>query len=77
MPIGSFLVLTTIGSSIWNTVLVVLGKLAGESWAKIAVYIGGYSDIVITGFIILFVLGIASSYLKKRRKIVFFKLRGK
>lgn len=32
MKFGMFLLLTTLGSMIWNTVLIVLGAWAGENW---------------------------------------------
>ena len=61
-----FLALTTVGSLIWNTVLITLGRIAGASWGRIADYIGGYSDVVLIGFIIIFILGIVAFYLKKK-----------
>ena len=75
MAIAPFLVLTTVGSLIWNTVLITLGRIAGASWNRIAEYIGGYSDIVFGGFIVVFVLGIISFYAKKSGmvKIIRFK----
>ena len=75
MPMVAFLVLTTVGSLIWNTVLITLGRIAGASWNRIAEYIGGYSDIVFGGFIVVFVLGIIAFYLKKSKmvKIIWFK----
>ncbi len=36
MNLGTFLSLTTIGSFIWNLVLVALGAIAGTSWQKAA-----------------------------------------
>lgn len=75
MPMMPFLVLTTIGSFIWNTVLITLGRIAGASWNRIAEYIGDYSDCIFSGFIVVFVLGIISFYLKKSRmvKIIWFR----
>lgn len=40
-----FFLLTAAGSFVWNTVLVYLGALAGNSWEKIAACFGTYSDI--------------------------------
>lgn len=75
MPMIPFLVLTTIGSFIWNTVLITLGRIAGASWNRIAGYIGGYSDLVFGGFIVVFVLGIITFYVKKSGmvKIIWFR----
>lgn len=40
-----FLMLTAVGSLIWNTLLVSLGKMAGNSWEKVSGIFGVYSDI--------------------------------
>lgn len=69
MPQIPFIILTTIGSLIWNTLLITLGKIAGESWSKIAGYVGGYSDIIWIVFGIIFILGTVSYYKKKRQRI--------
>lgn len=69
MPQIPFLILTTIGSAIWNTVLILLGRIAGESWGKIAGYVCGYSDIVWLAFGIIFAIGIISYYKKKKKRI--------
>jgi len=46
MPFLPFLMLTAVGSFAWNTVLIYLGSLAGNSWEKIAASLGTYSDVV-------------------------------
>ncbi len=46
MPFLPFLMLTTVGSFVWNTALVYFGALAGNSWEKIAATFGTYSDVV-------------------------------
>lgn len=45
MPLIPFLVLTGAGSLMWNTVLVLLGRAAGDSWEKVTEAFGIYSDI--------------------------------
>ena len=79
MAIVPFLALTTVGSLIWNTVLITLGRIAGASWNRIAEYIGGYSDIVFGAFIVVFVLGIIAFYANKSGiiKIIRFKKKKK
>jgi alkaline phosphatase len=47
MKLLPFLVLTALGSFLWNTVLVYLGALAGKSWQRIAAYMGTYSSLVL------------------------------
>ena len=67
MKMLPFLLLTTAGSFIWNTVLVYLGALAGKSWSKIAGYMDTSSTIVL---IILIIAGLSVLYffLKSRIK---------
>lgn len=64
MNFPAFLLLTTIGTAIWNFVLVYLGQVAGSAWESIAMYIDLY------GLLIAVVLIAAASfgtfqYLKK------------
>lgn len=65
MNMATFLILTTIGTFIWNIVLVYLGAIAGASWENIVGYMNNYSTIAIIALaviaIILFIL-----YYKKR-----------
>ena len=68
MPLLKFLIYTSIGSLIWNTVLTYLGYLAGANWESILKVFDTYSTIVtiilfigLIGIIILF-------YNKKNRK---------
>jgi len=67
MNLGVFLVLTTLGTAIWNTVLVWLGVFAGKSWEKIVQYMNTYSIIalVVMGLIV-FILAII--FYKKQLK---------
>ncbi|RDW22310.1 alkaline phosphatase [Oceanobacillus arenosus] len=46
MNVGRFLLLTTIGTIIWNTILVSAGAALGASWNDILGYFGTYSNIV-------------------------------
>lgn len=61
-----FLLLTTIGTLIWNTVLVGLGAYVGESWNEIVAYMDTYSNILyaVLGLAFIVVLGI---YFYKRK----------
>jgi membrane protein DedA with SNARE-associated domain len=62
-----FLLLTTLGSLIWNTVLVSLGAAVGDNWESIVHYMDIYSNIA---YAIIAVLGIAAIiwYINFRRK---------
>ena len=70
MKIGSFLLLTTLGTAIWNTVLVWLGVFAGASWEKIVNYLGVYSEaalsVLISG-VILFAVFFFNHRVKKKK----------
>lgn len=67
MKMLPFLLLTTAGSFIWNTVLVYLGALAGKSWSKIAGYMDTYSTIVLI-ILIIAVLSALYFFIKSRIK---------
>lgn len=59
MDFGIFLLLTTVGSLVWNTVLVNLGVVAGESWEKIVAGMDIYQTITI---VVLGVIGLILVY---------------
>ncbi|MGM9921522.1 MAG: DedA family protein [Bhargavaea sp.] len=67
MNIWLFLLLTTLGSLIWNTVLVSLGAAVGDNWESIVHYMDIYSNIA---YALIAVLGIAAIiwYINFRRK---------
>ena len=46
MNLAVFTIFTVAGSLIWDTVLVVLGAVAGESWGIITEYLDSYSAFV-------------------------------
>jgi membrane protein DedA with SNARE-associated domain len=56
MKIGLFLLYTTIGSLVWNTLLVNLGVAAGESWENIVTGTNTYATITIFILIIIAVI---------------------
>lgn len=45
MKLGKFLFLTTLGTLVWNTVLIYSGRIAGEAWAKVLKYFDLYTAI--------------------------------
>ena len=62
-----FILLTTLGSLVWNTILVSLGVAVGDNWASIVTYMDIYSNIA---YAILIICGIAAViwYIRFRRK---------
>jgi membrane protein DedA with SNARE-associated domain len=47
MPILTFLLFTTLGSLIWNTVFVLAGYWLGENWHTVEAYAGTFQHLVI------------------------------
>lgn len=48
MAMPQFLLLTTLGTVLWNTLLVSLGAFAGDAWRSIAGYMDLYSTAAVT-----------------------------
>lgn len=65
MKVPTFLMLTTLGTLIWNSVLVSLGAAFGASWNKIASYMDEYSKITLVILILAFFVA-AFVFYKKR-----------
>lgn len=67
MNFGLFLLFTTIGTLIWNVILVSVGAAVGESWESIVHFMDIYSNVVYAliglGIIIFFIW-----FIGKRRK---------
>lgn len=68
MNIPKFLIYTTIGSLIWNSVLVVVGSIVGENWENIVNIFDTYSTITLIVLIIIFILFIVWFYKKRAKK---------
>ena len=69
MNFGLFLLFTTIGTVIWNTVLIYLGAAVGSQWETIVHYMDIYSNIA---YVIIAIIGIAVIiwYIRKRKQPV-------
>ncbi len=66
MKLPKFLLLTTTGTAIWNTVLVFLGKSAGEAWEDLNGYLDLYSYVAIAIFVLI-CLAILIFTIKKKK----------
>ncbi|MEY8352117.1 DedA family protein [Lachnospiraceae bacterium 54-53] len=66
MKMGTFFLYTTLGTAIWNVVLVYLGAFAGAGWERIVEYMDVYSYISL-GVIAVIGLAVVVWFLKKRR----------
>ncbi|WP_338043763.1 DedA family protein [Ornithinimicrobium flavum] len=65
MPLPKFLLLTTAGSGIWNTLFVVAGYQLGENWHLVESYAG-----VLQKVVIVVVLGLVAWWLVRRVRTV-------
>ncbi|MBF2489556.1 DedA family protein [Listeria marthii] len=68
MKMSRFLVLTTAGSLLWNTVLIGLGALLGESWSEIVVFMDSFSTIIYSIIAILVVIGLGFFFRARFKK---------
>jgi len=70
MPFIKFMMLTTIGTLIWNTVLTILGSIMGENWVKIVEVMDKFSSITLVVLVIVFIVVCLCFYkfIYKKRK---------
>jgi len=62
-----FLLFTTLGSLIWNTILVLVGASVGASWEKIVEYMDVYSNIIY-GMLAIGLVVMIFLFIKKRKR---------
>ncbi|WLD92768.1 DedA family protein [Alkalihalobacillus sp. AL-G] len=67
MGFVTFLIFTTLGTLIWNVLLIGVGAALGESWTKITHYMDLYSNVIYTILVVLFVFGLGW-YIKRRKQ---------
>lgn len=68
MKMLRFLILTTAGSLLWNTVLIGLGAMLGESWSEIVVFMDSFSTIIYSIIAILVVVGLGFFFRARFKK---------
>ncbi|EDO0911158.1 DedA family protein [Listeria monocytogenes] len=68
MKMSRFLILTTVGSLLWNTVLIGLGAVLGESWNEIVVFMDSFSTIIYSVIAILVVVGLGFFFRARFKK---------
>jgi membrane protein DedA with SNARE-associated domain len=69
MHFGLFLLLTTLGSLIWNTIFVVAGFVLGENWHLVEEYAGVFQKIVIGGILVAVALFVIPRLGKSRTRV--------
>lgn len=67
MKLPHFILLTALGSAVWNGFLLVMGAYAGAEWENILSYLETYGNIFLFAIILLFILGLCL-YIAKKRK---------
>ena len=68
MRFWQFLTYTTLGTAIWNTILIYLGALAGNNWQRITGYINTYSYFIAIAVSLTLVFLIIGRVMQKKRK---------
>ncbi|EQC2226623.1 DedA family protein [Listeria monocytogenes] len=68
MKMSKFLILTTAGSLLWNTILIGLGAMLGESWSEIVVFMDSFSTIIYSIIAILVVVGLGFFFRARFKK---------
>jgi membrane protein DedA with SNARE-associated domain len=68
MRLPTFVLLTTAGSAIWNTILIVAGFVLGENWSIVETYAGYFQMLVIIAVIAFVLVWIVLKVRKHRRK---------
>jgi membrane protein DedA with SNARE-associated domain len=68
MPMWRFLVLTTVGSGVWNAAFIALGWVLGENWAQVEGWLGPITYVVVGLIVIgLVVLAVRRARARKAR----------
>jgi len=70
MKFSVFLIFTILGSLIWNTILVVLGVIASDSWSKIVDGTDIFTKVSIVAMGLIAVIAVFIFYKKRKRKEV-------
>lgn len=67
MRFGLFMLFTLIGTLIWNSILITVGVILGESWHDITSFMDLYSEIVYFFLAVIFVILLYLYFRKKRQ----------
>ena len=70
MNLASFLLLTALGSLIWNTALVIAGAVLGDNWEKALKFLDTYKLIAVIVFAVILAAFIIFKVIKARKKAI-------
>ena len=68
MKLTSFVVLTAIGSAVWNIALIGAGAILGDQWERVGEYVGVFQWLVIAAIFVLLVRFVFSRLKNRRRQ---------
>ena len=68
MKLTSFVVLTAIGSAVWNIALIGAGAVLGDQWERVREYVGVFQWLVIAAVLLLLVRFVVSRLKNRRRQ---------
>ncbi|NJQ01211.1 DedA family protein [Streptomyces zingiberis] len=67
MPLPLFLLLTTVGSLLWNVALIMSGYVLGDQWHLVERYVGVASKVVLAGSVVALVAYVVLRVRRRRR----------
>ena len=68
MKLTSFILLTAVGSAVWNIALIGTGALLGDQWERVGEYVGVFQWLVIGAILVLLVRFVYSKLQNRRRQ---------
>jgi len=68
MPMTRFVVLTAIGSGVWNAALIGAGAALGANWEAVSRWVGAYSDVVLVALATIGFLFVAVQLVRRRSR---------
>ena len=68
MKLTSFILLTAVGSAVWNIALIGAGALLGDQWERVGEYVGVFQWLVIAAILVLLVRFVYLRLQNRRRQ---------
>ena len=68
MKLTSFILLTAVGSAVWNIALIGAGAILGDQWERVGEYVGVFQWLVIGAILVLLVWFVYSKLQNRRRQ---------
>ena len=68
MKLTSFILLTAVGSAVWNIALIGAGALLGDQWERVGEYVGVFQWLVIGAILVLLIRFVYSKLQNRRRQ---------